>query len=171
MFRYTKQMVASLPFQPFVVQLYYGGEVSYTQGVVLGAPGTRTTTFLVVNHMSYTEFLDNICRCVQIDRQSCSLQLTLYYEYNGGSYTSYINQENDMYLVYQLASLVPGYTCKIHVTWAPAVQRFEQDGTMYVEHGSSSTIRHDHEGYVTPFLIIVILKSILQFLINLLLFF
>ncbi|KAD7117920.1 hypothetical protein E3N88_05188 [Mikania micrantha] len=126
--------MASLPFNPFVVQLYYWGEVSYTQGVVLAALGTRCTSFLVNYQTNYSELVDNICRCVLIDRQSCCLDLTLYYEYNGGSYTSHIQQESDMYLIYQLASLIPGYTCKIHVTWTTVVPNLHQHD------GSSSTI-------------------------------
>ncbi|KAD6796693.1 hypothetical protein E3N88_07589 [Mikania micrantha] len=45
-----------------------------------------------------------------------------------------------MYLIYQLASLIPGYTCKIHVTWTTVVPNLHQH-----EYGSSSSIAENAE--------------------------
>ena len=137
---------SSQPPPPFVVQLFYGGDVSYTQGVVACAPGTNSTTFLVMNRMSYTDFVDIICQWVQIDRESSCPELTLLYQFNDVSYKSLVNGENSMELIYQLASLLHPYTCNIHVTWTLVVPTLQQGGSMNLLHAGSSHVYQEDEG-------------------------
>jgi len=75
--------------------------------------------------MSSSDFVDRICQCVGVERESSRLELKLYFDYGGRPQCSFIQQESDMYTIYHMSSIVSEYVCKIHVKWtliSPNVQ-------------------------------------------------
>ena len=106
-------------FSPFIVKFYWGGKITYTHRGVTLHGNTREHVIIMTHRMSYTKFLEVLCRHAQIDRNSYSVKLKLHFTFQGVSESSYITGDDSMSTMFYLALNLPDYVAHIHVQCTP----------------------------------------------------
>jgi hypothetical protein len=132
-------------FRPFLVRLYWGGKVSHLNGVVTCDESTYTSSFIVpCNSMSYSELVDVIYNHVQLDRDSFSLKLLLYYTFQGIPANSYLFGEDGVNMLYYLAATELNFIGEIFVNWEPK-NSIQPTRTIDLMHGFIAPQSHDYQ--------------------------
>ncbi|KAD4179919.1 hypothetical protein E3N88_28510 [Mikania micrantha] len=104
-------------FRPFLVKLYWNGETSYVNGVVNYDESTLFTSFIMRYRMTYEQFVDEICKHIQIQKESSILNLLLYYSFQSIFESSYLVSEESMNMLYFLAENELHFMAHIKVKW------------------------------------------------------
>ncbi|KAD4585227.1 hypothetical protein E3N88_22828 [Mikania micrantha] len=104
-------------FRPFLVKLYWNGETCYVNGVVNYDESTLSTSFIMRYRMTYEQFVDEICKHIQIQKESSILNLLLYYSFQSISESSYLVSEESMNMLYFLAENELHFMAHIKVKW------------------------------------------------------
>ncbi|KAD7477495.1 hypothetical protein E3N88_00631 [Mikania micrantha] len=104
-------------FRPFLVKLYWNGETCYVNGVVNYDESTLSTSFIMRYRMTYEQFVDEICKHIQIQKESSIMNLLLYYSFQSISESSYLVSEESMNMLYFLAENELHFMAHIKVKW------------------------------------------------------
>ncbi|KAI3805640.1 hypothetical protein L1987_28200 [Smallanthus sonchifolius] len=132
-------------FSPFIVKLYWGGQVSFVNGVIICDESTLTSSFFVrYDSMSYVELVDTIYNHVQLDRNSYSLKLVLYYTFQGVHASSYLSDEEGVSMLYFLAANEVNYFGQIFVSQVPKVT-IQHESFMELMRGFCAPQSNDYE--------------------------
>ncbi|KAI3779089.1 hypothetical protein L2E82_08571 [Cichorium intybus] len=89
--------------RPFLINLYWGGNIEYVNGIVKGDQSTLTTSNIVRHKMSYEEFKDLIYAHVGIDKIAYKLSISLCYQFGGICNISRVINDSSLELMYYLA--------------------------------------------------------------------
>ena len=74
--------------RPFLMSLYWGGNIRYDNGVIKGDESTLTTSNIVRHKMGYDEFKDLVYAHLRVDKTAYKLNISLCYQL-GGIYCSF----------------------------------------------------------------------------------
>ncbi|KAD3337882.1 hypothetical protein E3N88_33403 [Mikania micrantha] len=136
-------------FTPILIQLYWGGGVTYENERILADNNTRSTTLIIQQKISYEEFLNLICFHLQVDNDLYRLTLKLYYTFNSNSQSSEIFNDSSLEVLYYLASNVHNFYANVHVTIDPRIS-LGQSSCMDLLRGFSS-VNESPLGTMVPY--------------------
>ncbi|KAD3338467.1 hypothetical protein E3N88_33988 [Mikania micrantha] len=108
-------------FSPILVQLYWGGNVSYQNGSISYDASTRSTTVVIREKSSYEEFIDLIYKHLQIEKEFYQLKLKLYYTFQGFSQSSEIFNDSSLEVLYYLATTFGNFHADVYVSIEPTM--------------------------------------------------
>jgi len=108
--------MASSSFTPIMVQLIWDERVQFVNGFLVCHDISKRRTFPLLNKISFQELCDFTYNCYGVSKQAFSLELFLWYEYNGQVFTNLITDDNTLGLVYFLG------VAQFQVRFAPIQQ-------------------------------------------------
>ena len=89
--------------RPFMINLYWGGNIKYENGIIKGDESTFNTSNIVRHKMSYEEFKDLVFAQVGVEKNAYKLNMSLCYEYYGRSNIAQLISDSSLDVMYFLA--------------------------------------------------------------------
>ncbi|GKC81140.1 hypothetical protein Tco_1136857, partial [Tanacetum coccineum] len=91
--------------RPFVVNVFWGGDIRYENGLIIGDQTTLNTTIAIRQKMRFVEFLDLLYAYIGVEKVAFKLDIKLYHELNGMPNHEHEKQLNDTGFISLLRSL------------------------------------------------------------------
>lgn len=105
--------------RPFMINLYWGGNIKYENGIIKGDHSTFSTSNIVRHKMGYEEFKDLCYAHVGVEKASHKLNISLCYQFGGQSTISRVINDSSLDVMYYLAENVANY-------WGQVLIEFEK---------------------------------------------
>nr|KAJ0187554.1 hypothetical protein LSAT_V11C900494220 [Lactuca sativa] len=112
--------------RPFMINLYWGGNILYENGFVKGDHSTLTTSNVVRHKLQYEEFKDLVYAHVGVEKTIYKLNISLCYEFSGKSYISRIISDSSLDVMYYLAKNDENYYAQVIIV----VEKIAQEQVM-----------------------------------------
>ncbi|KAD4889160.1 hypothetical protein E3N88_21233 [Mikania micrantha] len=133
-------------FSPILVQLYWGGNVSYQNGSISYDASTRSTTVIIREKISYEAFIDLIFKHLQVENEFYQLKLKFYYTFQGFSQCSEIFNDSSMEVLYYLATTGGNFHADVYVNIEPTMS-IQQTSCMDLLRGFNVAEGHQQQMY------------------------
>ncbi|XP_071710014.1 uncharacterized protein [Rutidosis leptorrhynchoides] len=101
--------------RPFLVNIYYGGNIEYVNGHVKHHNSTTHFTVVARDKIPYEQFLDLIYKHIGIEKQKCKLKVTMHFEHCGKPMSSPIMSDQTLDLMYFCAEKDEDFFAQVHV--------------------------------------------------------
>ena len=101
--------------RPFMIVLYWSGNIEYKNGTLKGDHSTFSSTNIVRNKMGYEEFKDLCYAHVGVEKKSYKLNISLCYQFGGESSITRVISDSSLEVMYYLAENVENYRGQVFV--------------------------------------------------------
>ncbi|KAL4575286.1 hypothetical protein LXL04_022128 [Taraxacum kok-saghyz] len=115
--------------RPFLMTLYWGGNIRYDNGVIKGDESTLTTSNIVRHKMGYDEFKDLVYAHLRVDKTSYKLNISLCYQFGGISNISRVISDSCLEVMYYLAENDENYCGQVWVD----IEKITPGNTSFVD--------------------------------------
>jgi hypothetical protein len=119
-------------FSPFILRIFWGGEIVYEDGVVTCDESTKSSSFPIREKFSYEELVVMVYNLLGVSRQDVNLSMLLAYEFQGVREASHIHDDGSLGMLFFLAETQHQYWGNIYVKTNPIIHA-EYTGHFYQE--------------------------------------
>ncbi|CAI9295780.1 unnamed protein product [Lactuca saligna] len=95
--------------RPFMITLYWGGNVEYENGIIKGDESTMSASDIIRQKIRYEQFQDLAYALVGVEKSSYKLNMSLCYQYSGRSNIAPLINDSTLDMLYYLAATDENY--------------------------------------------------------------
>lgn len=95
--------------RPFMITLYWGGNVEYENGIIKGDESTMSASDIIRQKIRYEQFQDLAYALVGVEKSSYKLNMSLCYQYSGRSNIAPLINDSTLDMLYYLAETDENY--------------------------------------------------------------